>query len=183
MAITAPPNCAVRNRDENRAQNTWRTPESGVSLSQFYWRTRTIHQNAGVSRRKLARARDEGVDRLLPLRRPNGRPGVGGRRQARGGRLRLASWRKQFAPVGPRPHLVARCSGDEIAIFPYLPSSAKGAVDGNCPQGHVARRDGQIALRLEQILFCRQNGCEVAVAPLSYCSNAILRAPRAATTL
>ena len=54
MAITAPPNCAVRNRDENRAQNTWRTPESGVSLSQFYWRTRTIHQNAGVSRRKLA---------------------------------------------------------------------------------------------------------------------------------
>jgi hypothetical protein len=24
-------------------------------LSQFYWRTRTIHQNAGVSRRKLAR--------------------------------------------------------------------------------------------------------------------------------
>jgi TIR domain len=56
MAITAPPNCAVRNRDENRAQNTWRTPESGVSLSQFYWRTRTIHQNAGVSRRKLATA-------------------------------------------------------------------------------------------------------------------------------
>jgi 2-methylcitrate dehydratase PrpD len=55
MAITAPPNCAVRNRDENRAQNTWRTPESGVSLSQFYWRTRTIHQNAGVSRRKLAK--------------------------------------------------------------------------------------------------------------------------------
>jgi hypothetical protein len=100
-------------------------------------------------------------DRLLPLRRPNGRSGVGGRRQARGGRLRLASWLKQFAPVGPRPHLVARCSGDEIAIFPYLPSSAKGAVDGNCPQGHVARRDGQIALRLEQILFCRQNGCEV----------------------
>jgi hypothetical protein len=55
MAITAPPNCAVRNRDENRAQNTWRTPESGVSLSQFYWRTRTIHQNAGVSRRKLTK--------------------------------------------------------------------------------------------------------------------------------
>jgi hypothetical protein len=55
MPITAPPNCAVRNRDENRAQNTWRTPESGVSLSQFYWRTRAIHQNAGVSRQKLAR--------------------------------------------------------------------------------------------------------------------------------
>ena len=51
MAITAPPNCAVKNRDENRAQNTWRMPESGVSLSHFYWRTRTIHQNAGVSRR------------------------------------------------------------------------------------------------------------------------------------
>lgn len=56
MAITAPPNCAVQNRDENRAQNTWRTPESGVSLSHFYWRTRTIHQNAGVSRRKLTKA-------------------------------------------------------------------------------------------------------------------------------
>jgi hypothetical protein len=57
MAITALPNCAVRNRDENRAQNTWRMPESGVSLSQFYWRTRTTHQNAGVSRRKLATGR------------------------------------------------------------------------------------------------------------------------------
>ena len=64
MAITAPPNCAVRNRDENRAQNTWRTPESGVSLSQFYWRTRTIHQNAGVSRRKLARLLQEMSERF-----------------------------------------------------------------------------------------------------------------------
>ena len=54
MAITAPPNAAVRNLNENRAKNTSRMPGSGVSLSQFYWLTRTIHQNVGVSRRKLA---------------------------------------------------------------------------------------------------------------------------------
>ena len=72
--------------------------------------------------------------------------------------------RQQSAPVGPLAHLLLRFGGNKVFAFANLPSAAQCAVRRNQSQGDASRSEGEIILRLIEVLLCGENGGEIGNA-------------------
>jgi hypothetical protein len=124
--------------------------------------------DSGLSERKARPDRRLGIRSctVSPLRRPNRRSDICGRRNTGSGRLRRAGRWQQISPVGPRPHLVGCRGRHEITVFSYLPSAAERAIDRDRTERSIGGGLSQAGLRLKQVLLGCQHGRKVGSALL-----------------